>query len=176
MKSKRYGANFIAKNRPRTFASFWENGWFTVCRKLSLGVPIKTLLIKKIDVSMPSSTQVKNTVTRGTFHEANTCDVIEQVEDEFEFAFIQTVSLSDLYGGKPYEAMDHQHPRDLFDVKILLQSRGIFREIFIGYLAYLLLYNQPISEVMSPRWKDIGYTCQKEFNSMIFEPITLEEL
>ncbi|TXL10407.1 nucleotidyl transferase AbiEii/AbiGii toxin family protein [Bathymodiolus platifrons methanotrophic gill symbiont] len=125
------------------------------------------------------SAQIKievSPVARGTLHKANTCDIIEKVEDEFGFASIQMVSLPDLYGGKLCAAMDRQHPRDLFDVKILLQSRGVDREIFIGYLAYLLSHNRPISEVMNPRWKNIGETFHKEFNGMTFEPITLEEL
>ena len=115
-------------------------------------------------------------VARGTLHEASVCDIIEKVEDEFGFAAIQTVSLPDLYGGKLCAAMDRQHPRDLFDVKILLESKGIDRNIFIGFLAYLLSHNRPISEVMNPRWKDISDTFNKEFNGMTFKPITLEEL
>lgn len=72
--------------------------------------------------------------------------------------------------------MDRQHPRDLFDVKELLETRGIDRSIFIGFLAYLLSHNRPISEVMNPRWKDISDVYKKEFDGMTFKPISLEEL
>lgn len=125
------------------------------------------------------SAQIKievSPVVRGTLHEVAICDVVESVEQEFGFASVQTVSLPDLYGGKLCAAMDRQHPRDLFDVKVLLQSRGIDRDIFIGYIAYLLSHHRPISEVMNPRWKDIGEIFSKEFNGMALEPVTLEEL
>ncbi len=125
------------------------------------------------------SAQIKievSPVARGTLHDATPCDVIEAVEDEFGFATINTVSIPDLYGGKLCAAMDRQHPRDLFDVKELLETRGIDRSIFIGFLAYLLSHNRPISEVMNPRWKDIGDVYKKEFDGMTFKPISLEEL
>ena len=125
------------------------------------------------------SAQIKievSPVARGTLYKAEYCDVIEQVEDEFGFASIQTVSLPDLYGSKLCAAVDRQHPRDLFDVKVLLQSKGIDRDIFVGFLAYLLSHNRPISEAMNPRWKDISDTFNKGFNGMTFEPITLDEL
>lgn len=125
------------------------------------------------------SAQIKievSPVARGTLHHATPCDVIEAVEDEFGFATINTVSIPDLYGGKLCAAMDRQHPRDLFDVKELLETRGIDRSIFIGFLAYLLSHNRPISEVMNPRWKDISDVYKKEFDGMTFKPISLEEL
>lgn len=139
----------------------------------------ETRIIVKTLGRRQDSAQIKievSPVARGTLYEAKTCDVIKQVEDEFGFASIQTVSIPDLYGGKLCAAMDRQHPRDLFDVKILLQTLGIDRKIFIGYLAYLLSHSRPISEVMNPRWKDISDTFQKELKGMTFEPITLEEL
>ena len=115
-------------------------------------------------------------VARGVLHDATYCDVIEQVEEEFGFAAINTVSIPDLYGGKLCAAMDRQHPRDLFDVKVLLESRGIDRDIFIGFLAYLLSHNRSISEVMNPRWKDISDVFNKDFDGMTFKPVSLKEL
>jgi hypothetical protein len=115
-------------------------------------------------------------VARGTLHEPVVRDVVEAVENEFGFASIQTVSLPDLYGGKLCAAMDRQHPRDWFDVNILLDSIGINRDIFIGFLAYLLSHPRPIAEVMNPRWKDISDVFNQEFNGMTFDPITLEQM
>ena len=101
---------------------------------------------------------------------------MEQVEDEFGFASIQTVSIPDLYGGKLCAAMDRQHPRDLFDVKNLLESRGVDRDIFVGFLAYMLSRNRPLSEIINPRWKDISDVFKNEFNGMTFDPIRLDQL
>lgn len=64
-------------------------------------------------------------VARGTLYAPEERDVVEAVEDEFGFATIQVVSLADLYGGKLCAALDRQHPRDFYDVKMLLETQGI---------------------------------------------------
>lgn len=115
-------------------------------------------------------------VARGTLHDPEVRPVVEGVESEFGYADIAVVSMPDLYGGKLCAAMDRQHPRDLFDVRMLLAAEGITREIFVGFLAYTLGHPRPISEVMDPRWKDISGAYQQEFAGMTNEPVTLEEL
>ncbi len=115
-------------------------------------------------------------VARGVLHEVEILNTVDQVEDTFGFASIQTVSMPDLYGGKLCAALDRQHPRDLFDVKFLLETRGIDREIFIGFVTYLLSHNRPMSEILNPRWKDVSDIFHTEFSGMTFEPTTLEEL
>lgn len=115
-------------------------------------------------------------VARGTLLPPAERDVVGLVENEFGFASMKVVSLPDLYGGKLCAALDRQHPRDLFDIKMLLENQNIDREIFNGFITYLLSHKRPISEVMNPRWKDISQVFQREFKGMTFEPITLEEL
>jgi predicted nucleotidyltransferase component of viral defense system len=56
-------------------------------------------------------------------------DLIESVEDEFGYTSIDVVSLADLYGGKICAALDRQHPRDLFDIKLLLERQGLSQGI-----------------------------------------------
>jgi predicted nucleotidyltransferase component of viral defense system len=58
-------------------------------------------------------------VTRGVVHDPEERAVSAAVEDEFGYAAVQVVSFEDLFGGKLHAAMDRQHPRDLFDVKLL---------------------------------------------------------
>ena len=119
-------------------------------------------------------------VMRGTLKPAIEMDLIERVEDEFGYASIDVVSLADLYGGKICAALDRQHPRDFFDIKLLLEqqglSQGIDRAIFEGFIAYLLSHPRPIAEVMSPRLKDIKRSFIQEFNGMTAEAITIDEL
>lgn len=119
-------------------------------------------------------------VMRGTLKPAIEMDLIESVEDEFGYASIDVVSLADLYGGKICAALDRQHPRDFFDIKLLLEqqglSQGIDRAIFEGFIAYLLSHPRPIAEVMSPRLKDIKRSFIQEFNGMTAEAITVDEL
>lgn len=57
--------------------------------------------------------------------------VVDSVQDEFgKFAAINVVSLAELYGGKICAALDRQHPRDLFDVKLLLENEGLTDDIW----------------------------------------------
>lgn len=115
-------------------------------------------------------------VARGTLYPPDERDIVETVEDEFGFAAIQVVSLPDLYGGKICAALDRQHPRDFYDVKMLLESQGIDRSIFNGFITYLLSHPRPLAEVLDPRWKDISQLFRNEFYGMTFNEVTLEEL
>lgn len=115
-------------------------------------------------------------VLRGTVHQPVERDVVPLVEDEFGFASISVVSLPDLYGGKICAALDRQHPRDLFDVMLMLREEGLTREIFEGFLVYLISHGRPIAELLSPRWKKLEGIFQAEFAGMTREPVTLEQL
>lgn len=115
-------------------------------------------------------------VARGTLHPPERMAIRESVEDEFGYAEILVVSRPDLYGGKLCAAMDRQHPRDLFDVRMLLDVEGISREIFIGFLTYALGHPRPIHEVMSPHWQPIEEKFEAEFNGMTFQTVKLDEL
>ncbi|EIZ7340461.1 nucleotidyl transferase AbiEii/AbiGii toxin family protein [Salmonella enterica] len=115
-------------------------------------------------------------VARGALYPPEERDVVEAVEDEFGFASIQVVSLADLYGGKLCAALDRQHPRDFYDVKTLLETQCIDRQIFNGFITYLLGHLRPLSEVLNPRWKDISGLYANEFNGMTFNAVSLEEL
>lgn len=132
----------------------------------------------RIVVSSPVAT-IKievSPVARGALHSAEIMPVQESVEDEFGYAEIQVVSLPDLYGGKLCAAMDRQHPRDLFDVRMLLGREGISREILVGFLTYTLSHPRPINEVMSPNWQPLNEKFQEEFDGMTFEKVECEDL
>lgn len=115
-------------------------------------------------------------VLRGTVHPPRLLDVVEAVEDEYGFASVQVVSLPDLYGGKLCAALDRQHPRDLFDVKLLLDKGGLDRSVFEGFLVYLLGHPRPINEVINPRMKPLEAIYRKEFVGMARTDIPLRQL
>jgi len=81
-----------------------------------------------------------------------------------------------LYAGKICAALDRQHPRDLFDVHLLLKSEGLTSEIRKAFVVYLVSHPRPMVEILSPRQKDISEIFEKEFKGMIAESITLEAL
>jgi len=105
-------------------------------------------------------------VLRGTLHPPQRRDVVDAVEQEFGFATVPVVSLPDLYGGKLCAALDRQHPRDLFDVALLLEDSGLNRSLFEGFMVYLLSHPRPMHEVLSPRWKPLEQVYAAEFAGM----------
>ena len=115
-------------------------------------------------------------VLRGTLHPTQERDVVEAVEDEYGFAAVQVVSLPDLYGGKICAALDRQHPRDLFDIKLLLNQGGLDRSVFEGFLVYLLGHPRPLNEVINPRLKPLDDVYRQEFVGMARVDLPLQEL
>jgi hypothetical protein len=51
----------------------------------------------------------------------------------------QTLSLADLYDGKLCAALDRQHPRDVFGVKLLLDNEGLASGLASGFNLLILL-------------------------------------
>ena len=88
---------------------------------------------------------------------------------------MQLVAKGELYGGKLCAALDRQHPRDLFDVKLLLDDEGITEEIRNGFIAALLSRPRPIAEVMSPKLKDQRRAFDGQFEGMAFRPFTYDD-
>jgi len=115
-------------------------------------------------------------VLRGTVYEPKVLEVGEKVEDVFGYVAVPVVSLADLYGGKIYAALDRQHPRDLFDVKQLLENEGLTEEVRKATLVYIISHPRPIAELIAPHFKDIAQIYSSEFVGMTTEPISLAEL
>jgi predicted nucleotidyltransferase component of viral defense system len=90
-----------------------------------------------------------------------------RVQEEFE-AFVQASCLShgELFGGKICAALDRQHPRDLFDVKQLLDQEGLSEEVRLGMIAALVSQGRPIAELIRPRRKDQSATFRTQFEGM----------
>lgn len=91
-------------------------------------------------------------------------------------ASIMTVDSADLYGGKICAALDRQHPRDLFDIKVLLENEGITPEIRKAFVVYLAGHPRPMNEVIEPTLLDIKTLFDGAFHGMTDEVVTLEEL
>ena len=115
-------------------------------------------------------------VFRGSIHVPTDMDIHDEVEREFGFASISVLQKPDLYGGKICAAVDRQHPRDLFDIKMLLDSGGMSREIFEGFLVYLISSGRPISELLEPNFKDISEEFNNQFDGMTSAPVHISEL
>jgi predicted nucleotidyltransferase component of viral defense system len=133
-----------------------------------------------------SEAQIKielSPVLRGSVFPPVVMSVSELVEELFGFAEIQVLTLPELYGGKICAALDRQHPRDLlqhprdlFDVKLLLENEGIDRQIMNAFIVYLISHNRPIRELLSPQLKDLTDIYIKHFQGMSEIPVCAEEL
>jgi predicted nucleotidyltransferase component of viral defense system len=108
-----------------------------------------------------------NTVTRGHFLPIRLMQVTEKVQDEFgKFAAINVVSHGELYGGKICAALDRQHPRDMFDVKLLLENEGFSNEVRNGLIVGLLSHYKPICELLNPVLKNQKPAFESQFAGM----------
>ncbi len=115
-------------------------------------------------------------VLRGTVWPVRDLAVCSEVEETFGFAEMPVVSFNDLYAGKICAALDRQHPRDLFDIKLLLENEGIDRDLWKTFLVYLISHGRPMSELLSPARKDIRAVYEAEFKDMTSEPVALDDL
>ena len=117
-----------------------------------------------------------NAVSRGHMFPVTTKRISKNVEDEFElFAAMQILSEGEIYGSKICAAFDRQHPRDLFDVRLILDSEGITNEIKFGFLCALLSHPRPIHEVLKPRLLDQKDTFDSQFQGMSFIPFSYDD-
>ena len=71
-----------------------------------------------------------NATLRGSVYPPSVRRTTPTVETEFEQSVsVSVLSDADLYGGKLVAALDRQHPRDLFDTKLLLDAEGLTDEV-----------------------------------------------
>ena len=89
---------------------------------------------------------------------------------------IKCLSFADVFGGKIHAALSRQHPRDLFDIKHLLENEGITEEIRKAFLVYLISGPRSIHETIMPNLKDISENLIKEFQGMANAEVTREDL
>lgn len=139
----------------------------------------KTSHIVKLLVSNHRST-VKiepNTVLRGTVFEPDICELSEEPQRIFlQTQKVKAVSTSDLYAGKICAALDRQHPRDLFDVKLLFDNEGLTDEIRQAFVVYLASSPRPMSELLLPHELDVSEIYTKEFLGMTEVDISYDML
>lgn len=118
-----------------------------------------------------------NTVLRGAIFGPEHMELSARMQQDYEmFVSVQTLSFEDLYGGKLCAALDRQHPRDLFDVRLLLSNEGITDGVRKAFLGYLISHSRPISELLHPNVKPIDRLYSQEFSGMSREGDLLEEL
>ncbi|WP_018972509.1 nucleotidyl transferase AbiEii/AbiGii toxin family protein [Rudaea cellulosilytica] len=118
-----------------------------------------------------------NPVLRGTVFPVETRRLMPAAEDLFELSVsVPVVSFADLYAGKFCAALDRQHPRDWFDIALLLDNEGIDEPLRQAFVVYLASHHRPMAELLAPRAKSLRATFDTEFAGMPREPIAVEIL
>ena len=117
-----------------------------------------------------------NTVMRGHIFPPRLMSCTAKVQKTLgAFAEINVISQGELYGGKICAALDRQHPRDLFDVKLLLENEGITEAIKVGMIAALISHPRPINEVLFPNFRDQRALFEAQFDGMALLPFSYED-
>jgi len=118
-----------------------------------------------------------NEVIRGSVFPSEDRELTQRAENMFERSVTASVlSIPDLYGGKICAALDRQHPRDLFDVKVLLEQEGITDEIRKASVVYLASHDRPMSELLDPTRKEQRQIYESEFAGMTMDEVSYEDL
>lgn len=119
-----------------------------------------------------------NFTLRGTLLPVVEMDINKAVEDRFLYSIknIPVLSEAELYAGKICAALSRQHPRDLFDIKELLDNTGISDVMRQAFVIYLACSPRPIHELLQPNLIDLRNIYENEFVNMTEKDISLESL
>lgn len=89
---------------------------------------------------------------------------------------VPVLAAPELYGGKLVAALDRQHPRDLFDVQLMLAGGGWSEGLMDCFVVYLAGHNRPTHEVLFPNEKPLEAVFENEFAGMTSAPVELTDL
>lgn len=117
-----------------------------------------------------------NPVLRGSVNEPVLMTLRPSAQDIFGFAQITTLAFEDIYAGKLMAALDRQHPRDLFDVMVLMEHEGISERLFKTWIAYLVGHKGSMADTLDPARKDISQLYRNQFLTMSTRDVSLEQL
>ncbi|NRA89123.1 MAG: nucleotidyl transferase AbiEii/AbiGii toxin family protein [Rhizobiales bacterium] len=117
-----------------------------------------------------------NLVGRGIIDAPKKMILCNKAQEMYDLsAVINIVPIGQLYGGKICAALDRQHPRDLFDVKYLLENEGFSDKIRHGFIFCLLGSDRPINEVLAPNFQDHRKAMENQFVGMSENAFSYEE-
>lgn len=132
----------------------------------------------KLQVSSQNA-QIKvevNSTGRGTLSTPQKRILCDRAQEEFDaFVEMNVVPFGQLYGGKICAALDRQHPRDLFDVKYLLENEGFSEDVKQGFILSLAGSGRPIHELIQPNRQDQRQVMENQFDGMTIDAFSYED-
>jgi len=152
-----------------------KNGPTVLEKRLVQSKRLAKLLVVMDDVMIKIE---PNEVLRGTVFPTVIRDLVPKAEQFFEMSIsgVPLLSPEDLYAGKICAALSRQHPRDIFDIKILFENGGITERTRQAFVVYLASGPRPMSELLNPNLLDQEQLFQQEFLGMTDGAISYAEL
>ena len=89
-------------------------------------------------------------VARGAVYPVQMMIASEAVTELFGFVETTVLAFEDVYGGKLVAALDRQHPRDLYDVKLLYENEGLTADLFRTFMVYVASSGRPMHDLLAP--------------------------
>lgn len=139
-----------------------------VARQPKIQIEHKTETCKLLISNQGALVKVEvNMIARGLLGAVSKLQLCPAAQEEFEaFCVVPIVPIGQLYGGKLCAALDRQHPRDLFDARLLLDHEGFNDEIRRGFLYGLVCSNRPTHELLAPNPIDQAVAFANQFEGM----------
>lgn len=117
-----------------------------------------------------------NQINRGIIAPIETVILCDKAQETFDkFCEVRMVSQKQLWGGKINAALDRQHPRDLFDIRNLMNEIGYTTEIKEGFIFFLLCGKRPIHELLRPHYVDQSTVFESQFEGMTQNTFGIED-
>ncbi len=117
-----------------------------------------------------------NTTMRGSLGDPVRLTLSPKAQETFDcFVEMLVMPLGQLYGGKICAALDRQHPRDLFDIRYMLDTYGLNDDIRRGFLLCLLSGDRPLHEIICPTLIDQHDIMENHFIGMAAEPFSYKQ-
>ncbi len=135
---------------------------------------IRKIIISANDVTVKIE---PNLIMRGTVYDPEVMELSQNAQNSFEMSVsVKALSFSELYASKLCATLDRQHPRDLFDMHMLLKNEGIDKKMHKAFIVYLICHPRPIVEILNPNFLDIKRIFENELVGMTTVNISLEDL
>lgn len=118
-----------------------------------------------------------NLVLRGSVYPPASKVISPKAVELFEISVeCPILAENELYAGKICAALDRQHPRDLFDIMMLLKYGSFSADSRKAFVVYLISHDRPMVELLNPGFVDIRPVFETEFQGMTLEEVTCEDL
>lgn len=119
-----------------------------------------------------------NTVLRGTLYSPEIRHLSKTAEELMQLSVsnVPVLNRAELYAGKICAALDRQHPRDLFDIKLLYENGGITDEVRQAFVVYVACNSRPIHELLNPNLLDVFKLYAEEFEGMVLKQTDYNDL